>query len=1027
MASLLRRALFPLRLARARLASRGGRIALVGLGIAVGAAMLAGVLGGSLVARDRSLARATAQLPAADRAVRAVWDGIPGQNPRGWPALDRAVVRAVAPLAHRRSPVRVELVRETELGGTLVDLGAVDGLGRFVRLESGRLPRECRPARCEVLQLGGSGRIPSVPGLRLVRVGRAELASDLPLGNLISREAKQSILSQALAYHTPAAPPFLLADGVRALAAAAPLVDTYRSYSWVLPVRPGDVHPWSLDAFADEVTRARSRLVDADGLFDVTAPTDELVAARASTDAAGGRLLLVGGEAAALLLAFTLLAASSLRRDVRAARRRLVWHGARRWQLAVFAAAEAGAIAVAAAVAGWALGAGAAAVVAARAGSPSGAVLSHSVVSAAGIGIGLALAGAAAAVLLGALLERSSSGRGFGALDAAALGALGAIVLALVRGDADAQSLSAGNGTGALLLLLPGLIAFVAAVAAARLLAPALRRLDRAVRRAPVPLRLATLSLARDPGRAAIAVAFLVVSLGFALFAAAYRTTLQRGQTEQAAYAVPADYVLTEDLAKLVPVTEIRPPHGAVRVLRLSGDVSRLGGSSFTLLGLPARRLPDVGGWRSDFSALSLRTLAARLTPALPRALRGVRLPARADTLVLPARVHGDAFTVDASLETPAGAFVDVSLGVAGRGRALRGAIPLAARGGRIVSLAFGPTGTGLHAAPNGGTGIQPLARGTALLGPFRTLPNNSVLQGGGATWTGTAGVAVLASRAGSFRLRYVVTPDGDSRLRVRQPTDGIAVPVAATPALARAAGPGGLLPLAISGEQVRARVVAVVRRFPSIDGEAVVADRDTIATALNAAGPGTGVVDELWLNAPPSLARSLSRTPYDALAVASRRALAHDLKAEPLARGILIALAAAALAALALALAGLQLALVSDARDESGELFDLEAQGAEPSSLRRHLRLRAALVTAVGLAGGVGVGAILSALVVAFVTLTANATTAEPPLRLALDWPVLAFAFAAYAATAAVLVTLTTLGALRGRVPARFAEGAAA
>jgi len=59
----------------------------------------------------------------------------------------------------------------------LVDLGAVDGLARFVRLRSGRLPASCRPERCEVLQLGGSGPLPSVPGLRLVRVGRATLAS----------------------------------------------------------------------------------------------------------------------------------------------------------------------------------------------------------------------------------------------------------------------------------------------------------------------------------------------------------------------------------------------------------------------------------------------------------------------------------------------------------------------------------------------------------------------------------------------------------------------------------------------------------------------------------------------------------------------------------------------------------------------------------------------------------------------------------------------------------------------------------
>src|ERR1700730_18101284 len=119
MTAVLRRALFPLRLAAARVAARGERVAGGGLGTAAGAAMLAAVLGGSQVARDRSLARATAAIPQADRAVRAVWDGIPGQNPRGWPELERTVAGALAPLGGR--PVRVELVRETELAGALVD------------------------------------------------------------------------------------------------------------------------------------------------------------------------------------------------------------------------------------------------------------------------------------------------------------------------------------------------------------------------------------------------------------------------------------------------------------------------------------------------------------------------------------------------------------------------------------------------------------------------------------------------------------------------------------------------------------------------------------------------------------------------------------------------------------------------------------------------------------------------------------------------------------------------------------------
>ena len=136
--------------------------------------------------------------------------------------------------------------------------------------------------------------------------------------------------------------------------------------------------------------------------------------------------------------------------------------------------------------------------------------------------------------------------------------------------------------------------------------------------------------------------------------------------------------------------------------------------------------------------------------------------------------------------------------------------------------------------------------------------------------------------------------------------------------------------------------------------------------------------------------------------------------------------LLATAAAALALALVGLVLGLVADMRDESGELFDLEAQGAGPPLLRRHLRLRALAVAAFGLLGGVVTGAVLSALVVDLVTVTANAGTPQPPLRLAVGWPVVLLALAAYALLAVALVALVTSRAFRARSAGRLSEATA-
>ena len=109
--------------------------------------------------------------------------------------------------------------------------------------------------------------------------------------------------------------------------------------------------------------------------------------------------------------------------------------------------------------------------------------------------------------------------------------------------------------------------------------------------------------------------------------------------------------------------------------------------------------------------------------------------------------------------------------------------------------------------------------------------------------------------------------------------------------------------------------------------------------------------------------------------------------------------------------------------RDERGELFDLEAQGATPAMLRQHLRLRALIVVVLGLVFGAATGAVLSALVVSLVKVTANATEAQPPLVLSVDWRLVGIGVALYALAAALLVGLATWRAFHARSAGRFAE----
>ena len=318
----------------------------------------------------------------------------------------------------------------------------------------------------------------------------------------------------------------------------------------------------------------------------------------------------------------------------------------------------------------------------------------------------------------------------------------------------------------------------------------------------------------------------------------------------------------------------------------------------------------------------------------------------------------------------------------------------------------------------NGGIGLQPSAKGELTFGAARV--NGKLVAARFASWVGTGGVS-----GGAARLGYVLTSDQSGVFRPRQPTDGVPLPVLATPRVIAEAGPHGIIPLQIEGEQIAARIVGTIRRFPSVDGDVVVADLTNAATILDTRSPGLGTTDELWVNVPPageaSAAATLSHAPFTQLSLQSRAATLAELRADPLARGSLLTLAGTAAVALLLALVGLLLSVVGDVRDDRGELFDLEAQGASPATIRAHLRLRALLVAAFGVVGGLALGAVLTSLVIALVSVTAAATRPEPPLRLVLDVPLLVVAAALYVIVAALLVGAATT--LRGRSPQRAAE----
>lgn len=911
----------------------------------------------------------------------------------------------------------------------MVQLAAIRPLERWVRLAEGRLPRTCTPVRCEVVALGGP-RVPDTvlrDRTRFVTVGRGRLISTVPLGFVPSAPVRGQI--------SEARPKALLVAGDPvALEAQPALASVFRSHGWTAPLDTTDVPSWRLDALRGRIERTENALRVEDGGYSVLAPSGALDAARARAREARRRVLLVGAGAAALLAAFTLLVAGALRRDLSAERARLERLGARGHQRAALALAECAWPAVLGCAGGAAVAVAVTALRADAAGLDASQLLRRELLTpAAALGLSLSFALATALVLLGASTWRKGAGR---VGDALALGAAGAVALALSRGG-----VAAGDGSDPLPVLLPPLACLAAGLVTARLATPALRGLEALARSGPLSLRLATLGLARAPRGPAISIAGVAVSVGLACFAAAYGATLDRGARDQAAFAVPFDVTVSQGPQLVPPLVaadtvrwrELTGGGAVLPVQRTSATVPRGAGRvELPLIALPAAALPALRGWREQDASASRPELVRRLVPTSPMAPRGPLIPEGASELTVRTRSVASNVELAAHLVDRDGSGVILQVGTTRRDwQQLRVALPPASAGSHLVAVEL-QVPSGLRATDGHQQAESASSRavvvGELVLRDLAIDGRRVALDG----WVGRGAAADPATLATTTRAEYRFDDDRGF-LRPVQPTDGRPIPVLTDPRTALAATGKGLLPIGVRGRSLQARVVGTVARFATVDPNAagvIVADEATVRTALSAVVPGAGRPDELWLQvadgAPEErLRRALRREPLRALQAVARREQQARLDADPLARELRRTLSLAALAGLLTAAVGVLLGGTIALRDDRAESYDLEALGVAPATLRSDIRLRAAVIGALGVAAGGLIGAGLLTLVVAAVGVTAAGAVAVPPLVTIVPWGPWLAAAAGLGAIVAFGTAITTHRAFAQDVPARPTEAA--
>ena len=967
-----------------------------------------GSLAGALSSEDNVRVR-LAELPSDERSVQTVYDLSPGEvDP-----LATEVTRFFDAFRDVTLPVRrVHLWHSVGAGIRLI---SPDDIQRDVVVSRGRLPQGCHSQVCEAVALTGEFRVG-----QLVPLGEDVRARIVGAG---------ALRREALPVDSDALPrtPELLSRTLLVRSLDPPLErlvrDTGTSVVVSAALDPDVVHASDLRALIERLRENSVRLRRETLRVTVTAPFEELDDIANRGDVARIRLLLVAGQGAALVVAFAAFASAARKRESMLLDEQLETLGAARFQIRTARIVEVGlpcAAGALLAVSGLYLGAYA---IARARGLPASFVV-------AGVPwwtIGTIAAATCVAVALLVVAESPSDRRrGVGPLELAAVIALAIVIWQMATtGALDPETIEEGAGVGPVLVLLPALAFFSAGVLVLRLLPLVLRRAEKLSRRASFGVRLGFLSAARRPGEAAAATTFLAIALGVALFGLDYRETLEHQARDEARFTAGAQWRVSEKPAAqrsqprpTVPRvgTDVQPPSGAdVRpitgqadvtplsryatasseqptpVLRLQSGVteSEFGGEDLTveLLGLPARRLSRVVGWKDDYSRSTLDEIGHALRPRRS-GFHGLRL-AR-DALELRAWMRSDAdlerFVVLHFFIPARQRFVHVRIGdLSSEWRRLRYRLPAALRGSELVGVEFPPISVPLSAPRDyGSVEVAPFeqrrTRGWASLG---TMEDWTASSAGGEV--DVERDAVPARR----RLRFSLEGTWNPLMRPR-------IPDAPLPALVSRSVAGaavdGIVTLHGLGKEVRVRVIGTARLFPTVitlPSGFVVVDYQSLFSLLNVDQPGLALPTEAWFFEPQrtDYLERLAQPPFRVQSVVGVEPLTARLVNDPLGAGARDVLLTACLVAALLALLGIALTSRSSLAAERLLLAEYEALGVPPTTIARSLQVRLLVLSALGVVAGF-LGALLAVrLVGAGVAVNGAGGAPLPPIEPVVAW----------------------------------------
>ena len=543
--------------------------------------------------------------------------------------------------------------------------------------------------------------------------------------------------------------------------------------------------------------------------------------------------------------------------------------------------------------------------------------------------------------------------------------------------------------------------------------------------------------LSRRPLRYTRAALLLMLAAALGTFAGAYASTWTRSQADQAAYRTAGDVrVEARDFPTLPEWAigqAIRSIDGVEAALPVALDGFDFADTDGVILALDAGRAASVISFRSDLADEPIGGLLARLG-ADGDGGSGLPIEGEPTAFVLDATA---AFEPVQPEDVPSTSFA----------AALRGILPSVVvrdADGAIQRLTGPRLGVGLGAQRSvielgveldGRTAgpaypLELLAVELAVQLPPETFAAGSLTLDGVAAAHGdevtalpfepveplVGTVELPIAGLGAEATGSLVTPFGaaaasDAPIRALVSSQYLALTGARV---------GDVVDLGSLARRRTFELVGEVDGFPTLDPAVpfVVADLGAVASADLDAG-SIPAVDEWWLTVAegraPAVAAELVSGDVSASSATAAEELRRDLLSDPVALGVIGALALGALAAVLFASIGFIVSATVSTRERLGEFALLQAIGLSHRQLTGWLSMENAFLLFIGLLAGTGLGLVLAWVVLPFVTLTQEATVAVPPVEVVIPWAIYGVLY--LVAILALVVTVVVIGRLLARV----------